>query len=73
VCGVLLKTIGAGILRMAFYVLPTTASAEQALLKVAKDVVGVTGSAHIMELACRSKTNLKQIMRSSIENMTTHN
>jgi hypothetical protein len=57
-----LKAIGAGILRDGVYVLPTTASAEQALLKVAKDVVGVTGSAHVMELVCRSEAQSKQMI-----------
>lgn len=57
-----LKTIGAGILRDGVYVLPTTASAEQALLKVAKDVVGVTGSAHVMELVCRSEAQSKAMI-----------
>jgi len=43
-------------------VLPAIASAEQALLNVAKDVIQVHGTAQVLELVCRSEAQTKQIM-----------
>jgi len=57
-----LKSLGCGILRDGVYVLPATASGEQALLNVAKDVTEVHGSAQVLELVCRSEAQTKQIM-----------
>ncbi|HKC96363.1 MAG TPA: chromate resistance protein ChrB domain-containing protein [Nitrospira sp.] len=56
-----LKSLGCGILRDGVYVLPATASSEQALLNVAKDVIEVHGSAQVLELVCRSEAQTKQI------------
>lgn len=57
-----LKSVGCGILRDGVYVLPATASTEQALLIAAKDVLEVSGTAHLLELVCRSEAQAKKMM-----------
>jgi hypothetical protein len=57
-----LKGLGAGSLRDGVYVLPLSAAAEEAFSRIAKDVHGVSGSAHVMELVCRSEAQSKHLI-----------
>lgn len=56
-----LKAAGCGTLRDGVYVLPAGTSAEEALLKVAEIVIGVRGTAHVVELVSRSESQTMQI------------
>jgi hypothetical protein len=57
-----LKGLGASSLRDGVYLLPLSAAAEDAFSRLAKDVQGVSGSAHVMELVCRSEAQSKHLI-----------
>src|SRR5689334_657009 len=57
-----LKGLGAASLRDGVYLLPFSDTTEQAFLQIAEDVQSASGSAHVVELVCRSDAQSKELI-----------